>query len=218
MNHPRAIPEAITRIPRHLAVDVGARHDFTTCVGAERYIRAGVSYDHEKQTELHIRHAERLPRGTPFPKICEHVIMLARAFVDVDVIVDATGLGHGLSVMLRERGLEHHAITITSGSEATYKRVKLGYDWKIGKRVIVEAVALALDTRRLKIANALPFSQTLISELASFDVHVTPSGHEVFGAKSGKHDDLVIATGLALWSATRKRAQSYTFTHNLFTR
>jgi len=51
----------------------------------------------------------------------------------------------------------------------------------------------------LKIAKDLPEAQALVSELQDFQASFTPSGYVKFGARVGRHDDLVLACAIALW-------------------
>jgi hypothetical protein len=40
-----------------------------------------------------------------------------------------------------------------------------------------------------------------VAELRDFRAEVTDSGYWRFGARAGKHDDLVLAVAIALWRA-----------------
>jgi hypothetical protein len=50
----------------------------------------------------------------------------------------------------------------------------------------------------------LPEAPVLKMELEDFRASVTDSGRWTFGARSGAHDDLVLALALALWRASRR--------------
>jgi hypothetical protein len=43
------------------------------------------------------------------------------------------------------------------------------------------------------------------SELKDFRRHVSEAGRYSFEARSGAHDDLVLAVAIALWRATKKK-------------
>ncbi len=61
-----------------------------------------------------------------------------------------------------------------------------------------------LQTRRLRIAQALPEAAILTKELETFQVKITAAANETFGAwREGQHDDLVLATGLAAWAGEK---------------
>jgi hypothetical protein len=42
-----------------------------------------------------------------------------------------------------------------------------------------------------------------VRELQDFRVHFTGGGRMQFGAREGKHDDLVLALAIAVWNATQ---------------
>ena len=44
-------------------------------------------------------------------------------------------------------------------------------------------------------------AETLIRELQDFRIEFTAAGHLTFNARSGKHDDLVLALAIAVWRA-----------------
>src|SRR5262249_45729100 len=73
--------------------------------------------------------------------------------------------------------------------------------WRVPKRDLVSAVQATLQTKRLKIATALPETVTLTRELQAFRVKVNvATGHESFEAwRERDHDDLVLAVALAVW-------------------
>jgi hypothetical protein len=51
----------------------------------------------------------------------------------------------------------------------------------------------------LKIHKELPDVATLAGELTDFRAEVNDSGYWRFGARADRHDDLVLALGIALW-------------------
>ena len=59
--------------------------------------------------------------------------------------------------------------------------------------------------RRLQVAPELAEADTLVRELTTFEVRVTSSANETFGAwREGEHDDLVLAVAVAAWIAERQ--------------
>jgi hypothetical protein len=91
------------------------------------------------------------------------------------------------------------SITITGGHEA-HPGERSG--WKVPKKRLVWNFRTLLHSRRLTIAKSLPFAAALVEELQRFQVKVTESAHETFGAiGEGHHDDLVLAIMIAAWAA-----------------
>jgi hypothetical protein len=77
----------------------------------------------------------------------------------------------------------------------------------IPKRELVAEVAIKLQTGKIKIAPTLAEAEILKEELKNFKCKISSSGHDTYGAgddwRVGNHDDLVLATALALWTASR---------------
>ncbi len=59
----------------------------------------------------------------------------------------------------------------------------------------------AFENGRLKIAQGLPLAGALRGELREFQVRFTAKGRDSYAARSGEHDDLVMAVALAVWFA-----------------
>lgn len=143
-------------------------------------------------------------RGLAYPKVAEQVrTMVGELSPDGTeppvLAVDATGVGKPVVDLLRERGLSPVAILITGGNTVTVGEDKTK---RVPKIDLVSAAVVALQTRRLRVAAELPLAQTLVDELLNYRVTVSPvTAHESFDARTGAHDDLVLAVSLALWSA-----------------
>jgi hypothetical protein len=56
-----------------------------------------------------------------------------------------------------------------------------------------------LHSEELRIAKGLPEAGTLVAELQNFRATISDTGYASFGARSGKHDDLVLALAISLW-------------------
>ena len=65
------------------------------------------------------------------------------------------------------------------------------------------AVVPAVDHQRVDVSRRVE-APALRAELEDFRATVTDSGRWTFGARSGAHDDLVLALALALWRANRR--------------
>src|SRR5262249_24137178 len=71
--------------------------------------------------------------------------------------------------------------------------------WRVPKLILVSRVQSLLHSGQLRIHKALPDAPALVAELQDFRCEVSDSGHWTFNARSGKHDDLVLALAIALW-------------------
>ena len=181
----------------HVGLDLGQASDYTAIAIVEKIGDHG-----DTGAPLNVRHLQRFALGTTYPAIVEAVAGIVASLPDgARLAVDATGVGRPVVDLLTARGLRLHAVTITGGDTATYD----GTNWRIPKRDLVGAVAVALQTGRLKIASCLPDAATLTRELLNFKVTIDPkTAHDSYGAwRESIHDDLVFAVGLAVWSADK---------------
>jgi hypothetical protein len=118
------------------------------------------------------------------------------------VICDATGVGRAVLDLMRLAGLKPIAVTITGGTTETQE----GMNFHVPKKNLVSAVAVMLETERLKVADGLEFAPLLRHELGNFKAKITLAGNTTFEAwRESDHDDLVIAVALAAWWANRWR-------------
>ena len=68
------------------------------------------------------------------------------------------------------------------------------------KKDVVGALGMLIQTRSFRIAREIPLLGAFLKELANFRVSISESGRNSYSAVSG-HDDLVLATAIALWYA-----------------
>jgi hypothetical protein len=74
----------------------------------------------------------------------------------------------------------------------------------VGKQVLISALDARLHTGELRFASGLHEAATLKGELADFRRATGAAGRHTFSARSGAHDDLILATALALWLIVSK--------------
>lgn len=66
---------------------------------------------------------------------------------------------------------------------------------------------VVLSEQRIKVAATDPLAAILLAELRAFSVKTTATGSEQFAAlRERDHDDIVMATALAVWVAEKKPA------------
>ena len=150
------------------------------------------------------RHLGRLPLGTPYPKVAEHVAgvvtaLVARSIARPRLIVDATGVGQPVVDILREalghRGRDLIAATFTHGDRYTQDhRAGLA---SVGKAHLVSRLQALLQTARLKLPRTAE-AEVLGRELEDYEIRVDEDANDRYGAlKVGSNEDLVTALGLA---------------------
>ena len=72
------------------------------------------------------------------------------------------------------------------------------------KRDLICGLQMVLERGELQIAAELPFAKTLVEEMMSMEVRMSPAGNEKFAAwREGQQDDLVFAVALAYWACQK---------------
>lgn len=149
---------------------------------------------------FHVRWLERLKLGTSYVAVVQHVAnLLQRPPLrgNCRLILDRTGVGRGVADLFTHGGLAPICVTITAG-DAEHMESD-GSGWRVSKLQLISRLQAELHAGNLRIAKSLPESAALASELQDFRVHFSDAGYAGFGARVGKHDDLVLSLSLALW-------------------
>ena len=145
-----------------------------------------------------VGHLERVPLGTPYPGIVARVgRLLGRLPAGTELVIDLTGVGRPIFDMFTYAGISPLGVSITAGAAET----RDGAVCSVPKLTLVSRLQALLHEGRLKIQKQLPEAETLVRELQDFRVEFTAAGHLTFNARSGKHDDLVLALAIAAWRA-----------------
>jgi hypothetical protein len=168
------------------------------------------------EVKYDIVHLERFPLNTSYPDIVElvanrvkvlrtntegHGSMHKKHRPAIKLAVDYTGVGRGVVDFFRLMRLNVMPITLTGGAKITYDE-KDG-DWHVPKRELVTIVQLYLQGGQVKVAPRLPEAEVLSQEMTNFRYSLNRRGNELYGVewREGKHDDLLLATACALFSA-----------------
>lgn len=190
-----------------VGVDLGQAADFTAKAFVDREHRATNVEDPNKgawhEEHYTIRQLQRPPLKTPYTEIVRDLArdMRGSALADAELVVDATGAGRPIIEMMWAAGLKPIPVTITAGLHTTQNED--GF-WHVPKRVLVSAMAVALQTGRLHVVKSLEHAPTWTREAAAFRVKITKAANESYEAwREGDHDDLMLATALAVWWAER---------------
>jgi hypothetical protein len=184
-------------------LDLGQPHEFTALAIVEKTDElVGVRYE----PVYAVRHLERFPIGVPYADVFDRVVgMFAiQPLAGGTLVVDQTGVGAPVVKLLRYRNDCPHLIrvTITVGLDA-------GLDghggWLVPKLDLVGGLQVLLQAKRLKIAESLTESGTLVRELLNFRIKpLPPNTTDPLAAwREGQHDDLVFAAALAVWQGER---------------
>ncbi len=226
-----------------VGVDLGQQRDYTAISVTERaFVPTGREVTERRYSsvtnrryaakvpeivaEYRVRHLERPPLGTPYPKIVEQVVELVTTLGgEPALVVDATGVGRPVVDMLKDalmEALEGPPISITTGwititgGDSVTKNPDGGL--RVPKRDLISAALVLLQNGRLKIADALRLKDVLVREMLNFKVKINiATAHDSYEAwRKGDHDDLVLAVALSCWAGERflrkpQLAQVYSF-------
>jgi hypothetical protein len=190
-----------------VGVDLGQSHDPTAIVTIETEATQRVYYTslggepHQalERFEHRVRHAERLPLQLPYPEQVAYVRgLLMRLPEGAELVVDMTGVGRPVFDLFEAEGLRPFGIVITGGLEETRGGARI---WHIPKITLVSRLQASLHAGELKFAVGLAEEQAFKTELSEFRMRHTDTGRLTFGAREGRHDDLVLALACGLWRA-----------------
>jgi hypothetical protein len=146
-----------------------------------------------------VRHLQRWPVGTSYSAIvgdvAERIMALAP---DVVLAVDRTGVGKPVIAVFGKAKLpcRSYTLTITQGQAVTPGP----HGPCVPKKDLVSTLQVLLESRRMKIANALPEARVLTDELSIFGAKVSTAANDAMcDWRDRPHDDLVLAVAIAAW-------------------
>src|SRR5215469_6261350 len=143
-----------------------------------------------------IGYLTRLPLRLPYPAVVTAIQrIIGRLPRDTNLVVDFTGVGRGIYDMLVDAGLSPTGVAMTGGIEVH----RSGNIATVPKSTLVSKLVARLHSGELVVHRDLSDWPALRRELINFRAEVTAAGTETWNARSGQHDDLVIATALCVW-------------------
>lgn len=151
-----------------------------------------------------VRHLARLPLGLSYvDQVGEVGRLLARPPLrdGCEFSIDATGVGRAVADLFCDVGMRPTQVTITAGDKQTAVGDRR---WHVPKGVLISTLDARLHTGELRFAAALTEAGAMAEELKDFTRHVSAAGRYSYDARSGKHDDLVLAVAIGLWSLAGK--------------
>ena len=78
----------------------------------------------------------------------------------------------------------------------------------VPKRDLVTNLQVLFQNGSLRIANGIKEADAFIEEMTNFQVKTSATVHDVYGGRSGVHDDLVLAVAMGAWLATRRTCRT----------
>lgn len=192
-----------------LGLDLGQRRDHSALATLEIFWtysgRDAVTFEHVWAPAVNLCGLRRFPLGlsyTEYPKIVHQRIQRVHrargvapfAPADVTLVVDAGGPGGPVVDELRRAHLDATIAPILITGGASPGHAANGFK-TVPRRELISNLVLFLDHQVLRWPDTLPEREPLEEELLNLSVRTT---HPDDG---GAHDDLVMATAIALWQA-----------------
>ena len=182
-------------------LDLGRPHEFTALSVLERTEVPDPDKPERRVRHYAVRHLERLPPATPYPEVFTRLTELFAAppLRGSRLVVDYTGVGRPVLDMLRKAkvGASITPLFVTSGKKSSSDDRG---GWLVPRQELAATLQVLLQSRRLRVAPALPEATMLAKELAAFQVKVSGSAEmEMDAWREGAHDDLVLAVAVAAW-------------------
>lgn len=198
-----------------IGIDIGQKHDPTAIAVVET---VGESFA--------CRFLERLPLGTTYDRVAERLHQIVtnaerigrersrdawqhdpdadEAFeppdVQVAAFLDTTGVGTPVLDTLRASGVHITAVYFRHGD----RRTDEGGQISLGKAWLVSRLQVLFQTQRLALPRDHPEAAALRQELLDYEIRVSADANDRYGAfRTGAHDDLVTALGLAVQTDRR---------------
>jgi len=219
----------------HVGVDIGQKVDHTAIVVAEvgeRPTADGSTYADWRtgrqvpvmESTYRVHELRRLALGTPFVTVTAEIVQMVAAIhemeramrregrltpyehtLDVDLWMDATGLGAPIFELVRDALLAStatdrcmvHPVVFNYGDR--FKRGEYeGHGDVLGKAFLVNRLQILLEQNRLDLPKSDPQIADMVEELKQYEIRIDTDANEKYGAFIvGAHDDLVTALGLA---------------------
>jgi hypothetical protein len=171
----------------YVSVDLGKIADYST-----------IAITESCGDQFHVRFLERIPLGTPYPRVVEIIRDVVRSPLlrgRCTLVVDASGVGEAVVDMLRraDLGCGLTPVRITGGHGNSRSG---GYNY-VAKHNLMTTLLVAVEQGHLRIARRMNEAGSLVKELLSIRVHENGS----MSANRPAHDDLAMAVALALWKS-----------------
>jgi hypothetical protein len=188
-----------------VGLDLGQPHEFTALAVLERPRGTPHAPRERPRPAYALRHLQRFPPGTPYPEVARSLRALLQTppLPGAVVGVDQTGVGKAVRELVAEElagrvWCTFAPVTVTAGVGAVGSAPGCGL--LAPKVELVGTLQVLLQTRRLRIADALPEAEILVRELAAFRTNPPVlRGESLEAWRERDHDDLVLAVAVAGW-------------------
>jgi len=180
-----------------IGIDIGQKSDPTAIAVVEMEWRGP---DDRRADHYLCRHLSRLPLGTSYPQVTERLGEIVAGVRDYKssvraVYLDATGVGQPVADALKSAGVPVTPVYFTHGDRRTENEDR---SVALGKAYLVSRLKVLMQGGRIHLARTEEMD-AMQKELLDYEIRVNEHANETYGAfKTGAHDDLVTALGLAV--------------------
>lgn len=199
-----------------LAADLGQSSDPTAIAVIQhrhvRHIQLRGQHDplvHSVRDTYDVRHLCRLPLGLSYvEQVAEVQRLVARPPLNArcELCIDETGVGRPVGDLFESHGMEPTRITITGGDAHSCVGKRR---WHVPKGILISTLDARLHTGELRFAADLVEAGAMAEELRDFRRKVSAAGRYSYEARVGRHDDLVLAVAIGLWTMVGRPKESY---------
>ncbi len=187
-----------------VGLDLGQAHDPSALCVLQRSVVLDPA-TRARATHFACPWLKRWPLGTSYVTIGDDVENLVSKppLRGCDLVIDATGCGRPVYDLFKAKKLtaKLHGVVITCGVS---EKKPTGQPFHhVAKVILISTVQVALQQRRMQFAATLPEVSTLVKEFQDYRVKITPAQNEVFNAREGANDDLLLSVALAAWYGER---------------
>jgi hypothetical protein len=180
----------------------------------------------DEERHLFLRHLERYPLHTRYPKIAKKVaermadpelITAIRypwdpseyvEYIYPELVIDVTGVGTPVTNLFKKHGLKFRKVTVTGEGGSGIA----DGSYQVSKKDLIASLEVPFHTDRLHVAEGLQLWEDLRKELLNYrrKISLKKKGSDPLEYwREGAHDDLLLATALASWWAERGGSRWY---------
>lgn len=180
-----------------IGIDIGQKSDPTAIAVVEMEWRGG---DDRREDHYLCRHLSRLPLNTGYTQVAERlgeIVAGVREYAGSvrAIYLDATGVGQPVADELKSAGVRVTPVYFTHGDRRTENE---DGSVTLGKAFLVSRLKVLMQSKRMHLARTEEMD-AMQKELLDYEIRVNEHANETYGAfKTGAHDDLVTALGLAV--------------------
>lgn len=180
-----------------IGIDIGQKSDPTAIAVVEMEWRG----PEDRRADHYLcRHLSRLPLGTGYTQVTERLSEIVAGARQYEasvraVYLDATGVGQPVADDLKRAGVRVTPVYFTHGDRRTENE---DGSITLGKAFLVSRLKVLMQGGRIHLARTEEMD-AMQKELMDYEIRVNEHANETYGAfKTGAHDDLVTALGLAV--------------------